>query len=219
MEKMSEAYNEIFLEGDARVIIPAVRYLITMCKVRDEATAYFEKLYHANYPVFISEKIVPEIVIQMAKDLQAACYAEVFSAEDRVRETLREALEKTFVKQMDLLGFGIELSSEDMSYLIKKLEGLEFLDPYRATDEEVLREIIDGISVNVWYMSSYDDEYLMIDDVSKMCEEDNALFTKMDIIDAISSVEDYLAELKNRLEELEKEESKNFDENAEYEEK
>lgn len=60
----------------------------------------------------------------MAKDLQAACYAEVFSAEDRVCETLREALEKTFVKQMDLLGFGIELISEDMSYLIKKLEGL-----------------------------------------------------------------------------------------------
>ena len=51
MEKMSEAYNEIFLEGDARVIIPAVRYLITMCKVRDEATAYFEKLLQADVPI------------------------------------------------------------------------------------------------------------------------------------------------------------------------
>lgn len=219
MEKMSEAYNEIFLDGEAKEIIPAVRYLITMCKVREEATAYFERLYHANYPVYKSEKIVPEIVIQMAKDLQAACYAEVFSAEDRVRETLREALEKTFAKQMDLLGFGIELDSEDMSHLIKKLEDLEFLDPYRAKDEEVLREIINGICGVVWYMSYYDDEYMMIDDVSKMYEEDNILLTKMDVIDAISSVEEYLADLKKRLEEFEKEESKNFDENAKYEEK
>ena len=226
MEKMSEAYDEIFLNSDARAIIPAVRYLLTMCKVRDEATAYFERLNDADYPVYISEKIVPEIVIDMAKDLQAACYAEVYSAECRVRETLKVGLEKTFVKQMDLLGGSIELDSSELSELIRRLEDHEYVDPYKASDEEMLAIIISDMSYVVWYMNSYygeycemvdkhfdDNPYLFLED------DDNVLPTKSDIMDTIVTVEEYLADLKKRLDEFEKEESKNIDKNAEYEEK
>lgn len=219
MEKMSEAYNEIFLKTDARSIIPAVRYLIEMCILRDEATAFLDEIKEKEYPVYIAGELVPNVVIQMAEDLQAACYAEVYSAENRVRLAIKAGLESTWRKQEELLGIDIRMNSHEMSDLIHEIEIIDYLGFDEATDEDVLAELLDIMSKTNWDIRPYDADYEKIPEPDLSILDDNVLPTKADIITLITATEDYLTHLKDELAEFEKEESKNIDEHAEDEEK
>lgn len=63
MEKMKEAYDEIFLNSEARYIIPAIRYLVTLVKIRDAATASYDKLCNIEFTFVQTEREYPLCVI------------------------------------------------------------------------------------------------------------------------------------------------------------
>lgn len=202
MEKMKEAYDEIFLNSEARYIIPAIRYLVTLVKIRDAATASYDKLCNIEFPFVQTEREYPLCVINMAKEYQAACYAEVYAAEEKLRKVIKEEFSRTVDIQKKLLGFEFDFSTETICKIISELEIDKFDTFATYTDEDIVKRFVSVMSIYDWDINEYDDDYEFKECLPTYDDDDDMFLTVESTELAIETVEEYLASLREQLAEL-----------------
>ncbi len=204
------AYRELFTQTEARLIIPAAKNLILVTKRYDDAVAFLELLEKTEYNFVEVDKPETRIAISCAERTVDALIAERAQMERDFRKLFERCMEKTFEFQKENLEFELEVDAEAVCMVIRGIEREAWRDFSFYSAEEKLDIIIDAIVTGLIFSDCcppaffyrYDDEDFDVD-------EDNCLMDAETVEDAIASVEEYLAELKERAEELRKDEAKN----------
>lgn len=204
------AYRELFTQTEARLIIPAAKNLILVTKRYDDAVALLELLEKTEYNFVEVDKPETRIALSCAERTVDALIAERAHMEREFRKLFERCIEKTFEFQNENLEFKLEVDAEAVCKVIREIEREAWRDFSFYSAEEKVDIIIDDIVNGLVFsdccppvfFNRYDDEDFDDDD-------DNCLMDAETVEEAIASVEEYLAELKEKAEELRKDEAKN----------
>lgn len=215
MERMSEAYDEIFLKTGANSIIPAIRYLIMIRDEKLNAIRILDRVSNIEYPFIVDKKACPELMLQKAKEYQMTCFSEMYAAEMQLCKLIREGIECSRKEQMDYLGFAIEIEASEIYELVLELEAGLYLEYVDDTDEYILAKFIKYLSYYDFDVRGYDElyeyDYNWGGNPPWEDSDNNELIDSATLEQAIETVEDYLDGLRDDLEEVRKEEARNAD--------